>query len=361
MAGRTAIYTGLADGDGLGDKGRAAWQAANANFAELYPLVQRGAPTGVAPSGFFADNGVFVIGQAPSAGATATFSATSGAGVTMTMSAVTLLGAAADVGRVLTILDGGTYKYATVTAQVSTTVATVTLSGGALSSVGPFANNAIWLSGTPNTNTSGFSVPFDAVWPGLYLRFPANSVVAGFVADGCWCVMQSSTVGTAYNNRLPLLQEPSAPTTLVPFVTTGGGAYTQATLSLLTLASYTITGGSMGAYGKLRFSGLDIQNSSVNNKAYRLTFGGVIFFTVNPAANNVHSIFKTIGNCAKVNFQASEPAGGENTTIVAGPTNPVYGAIDTSVDQPLTFTQQVQVATDWAILVHHMIELLPAN
>src|SRR5438132_4977251 len=82
-------------------------------------LARSAIPVFVSPSAFMANNGVFVIGQAPSASATVSFSATSGAGVTMTFSAATLLGTAADVGRVIRILDT-TYNYAVITAQWST-------------------------------------------------------------------------------------------------------------------------------------------------------------------------------------------------------------------------------------------------
>ena len=80
-------------------------------------LQQTGLPLAVPPSGFMTATGGIVIGQAPSNSATVSFSATSGAGVTMTFSAATLLGTTAEVGRVLTILDT-TYKYATITTQV---------------------------------------------------------------------------------------------------------------------------------------------------------------------------------------------------------------------------------------------------
>src|SRR2546423_11718628 len=132
-------------------------------------LAQTGIPVLMAPSGFFANNGVYIVGQAPSSSATVSFSATSGAGVTMTFSAATLLGTSADNGRVLTILDT-TYKYAVVTTFSSSTVATVTLTG-TLSGTGPFANASIWLSGSSYNvgNTAAFSalLPTNTAWNNL--------------------------------------------------------------------------------------------------------------------------------------------------------------------------------------------------
>src|SRR5438132_2840422 len=150
-------------------------------------LARSAIPVFVSPSAFMANNGVFVIGQAPSASATVSFSATSGAGVTMTFSAATLLGTAADVGRVLTILDT-TYKYAVITAFSSTTVATVTLTG-TLSGTGPFANASTWLSGpiSSQTNAVAFSALLRTSYPNLYLSVPANAIAAG-VAAGVYYV-----------------------------------------------------------------------------------------------------------------------------------------------------------------------------
>ncbi|MES1993136.1 MAG: hypothetical protein V4457_05920 [Pseudomonadota bacterium] len=159
-----------------------------------------GLPVGVPPSGFFANNGVYVVGQAPSSSATATFGATSGS-TTVTFSAATLLNTAADIGRVVTVLDT-TYKYCTITANTSTTVATCTISGGTLSGTGPFANNAVWLSGTPTTNTTAFSVPFSTVYSAAYMYFPASAIVSGQTAGIYYATCTSTTVCTVYNNAL---------------------------------------------------------------------------------------------------------------------------------------------------------------
>ena len=84
-------------------------------------VLQSSLPFIYGPSGYLTATGAYVIGQAPTSSATASFSATSGTGVTMTMSAATLLGTASDVGRVLTILDT-TYKYAEVAPAFRTRV-----------------------------------------------------------------------------------------------------------------------------------------------------------------------------------------------------------------------------------------------
>lgn len=325
----------------------------------VLPLIS--VPIGTPPSGTFLDNGIYIIGQAPSGAATATFSATSGAGVTLTFSAPTLLGAAADVGRILTINDGGVFKYAIITAQNTTTVATVTLTG-VLSGVGPFANNILWLSGTPNTNTSGFSVPFETIIPGCYLRFPANAVGAGIPAGLYWTVMASFTVGQVFNTLAALSGQITIPANPAPFVVLGGGAFNQTTGTFFTQASYTITANTLGRYGSMRISGIVHQNSSASTKTYRIEFGGQLFSIVAPSVNNTHTIQRTITNNGFPNLQVSEPQVADNTTIVAGPVSPVVGSVDTTIDQPLAFVQDINTTnTDWAFWNRIMVELFPAN
>src|SRR6266481_4332593 len=187
-------------------------------IANSLVAAQAGIPVLMAPSGFFANNGVYVIGQAPSSAATVSFSATSGAGVTMTFSAATLLGTASDVGRVLTILDQGIYKYATITAQSSTTVATVTLTGVALSGVGPFANNTIWLTGTiPGTgNTVAFSPPTRVIYANCYFYLPASAIFSGSTAGVYFAQGSNTTVYVVYDNIL-LSGVPTIPAVPTPF------------------------------------------------------------------------------------------------------------------------------------------------
>jgi len=112
-----------------------------------YTLLQGAIPMVLSGSGLMDATGNYIVGQAPSASATCAFDGTTGAGITMTCSAATLLGTASDVGRVMTILDT-TYKYATITAQSTTTVATVTVTG-------TLSSTAATVTGVAITGTTG--------------------------------------------------------------------------------------------------------------------------------------------------------------------------------------------------------------
>lgn len=323
----------------------------------LMPIMvsESGIPMYLPPSGFMANNGVMVIGQAPSGAATATFSAVSGAGVTMTMSAATLLGTAADVGRVLTILDGGVYKYATITAQNSTTVATVTLTG-VLSGVGPFANNTIWLSGSPpaTANTSGFSVPFDNAFPNCYLYLPAGALFAGSLAGQYLGQMPSTTLIQFYNN-LYVSGTPTIPATLQPFVCTGPGAFVQTTGAMITMASVVIPGNSIGLNGKVKATCIYQNNNSAGSKTWSIKFGGSQTFGSAATANQTMSVIREIYNRGATNVQMSAANGMSGTGLAAGNTQ-VY-AKDTTQAQNVDIQNQLAVATDWTGIDSFSVEL----
>lgn len=326
------------------DQGLVIWNGTSWTRAFASILADQSAvPVTLPPSGFFANNGVLVIGQAPNASATASFSATSGAGVTMTMSGATLLGTAADVGRVLTILDT-TYKFATITTQSSTTVATVTLTG-TLSGTGPFANNSIWLSGSlPATaNTSGFSVPLQSAYPNLYLYLPANSISSSNAAGIYFAQATATTLLTVYNNPLTT-GAPTVPTTLVPFATTGNGAYTQTTGSNLTVVSVPIPA-NIGARGRIGVYTEALNNLSAGIKSGATNFGGGLSTATfsQTSTNQATPSLRYIQNRGVTNAQAA--MSGTGLAAAAGIT--ATGALDTTVSQNLLFQLQLATATDW--------------
>lgn len=318
------------------------------------PQAQGAVPMYLPPSGFMANNGVFVIGQAPSSSATVSFSAASGT-VTMTFSAATLLGTAADVGRILTILDGTTYKYATITVQSSTTVATATLSA-TLSGTGPFANNIIWLSGTPTSNTTAFSVPMDFAFAAAYFQFPAGAISAASLVGQYFVQMQSTTVGTVFNN-LYTSGTPTIPAAPTPFVTTGPGAYTQTTGALQTMISSTTPGGAMGANGCVKVTCMYQNNNGSGSKTFSIKFGGSQTFGSANTTNQTLSIIRELYNCGATNSQMSASNGIAGTGVAAG--NTQRYSKDTTASQPNLIQVQLAQATDWVGVDSFRIEVIP--
>jgi hypothetical protein len=324
----------------------------------LNTLSQSGIPLIVPPSGFMTATGGLVIGQPPSSSATVSFSATSGAGVTMTFSAATLLGTAADVGRVLTILDT-TYKYAVITAQSSTTVATVTLTG-TLSGTGPFANNTIWLTGGTSvnagtSNTTAFSVPLIVTYANCFMYFPATSPIG--VAGMYFCQMVSSTVGTVFNNLLAANTQPQIPGSPTAFSGLTPAAYTQSVAGSLPLASVNVPANSMGVNGMLIADIDAAYPNDAGTKTVYVKLGGstsvTAAYTTTVAARwQVRAANKGVANSQSVN-----PVVGVFGTN--GNTPPVRWTQDSTTILSFQLLGGVGTATDFLVVESYSMQLWP--
>lgn len=141
-------------------------------------------------------------------------------------------------------------------------------------------------------------------------------------------------------------------------IVTANGAYTQTTGVDLTLATAMVPGGAMGANGALRTVPLFSTPSTATTKTMNLKFGGAGAWSNAAATTLSHSTLNVIRNRGAQNSQVSFSA----TTVAGvgasgGATNTI--AIDTSANQPLTFTGQLATATDYIILEGYTVEVLP--
>jgi len=325
-------------------------------------LLQGALPFVNAPSGYMKNNGVFIVGQLPASSATATFSATSGSGVTCTFSAATLAGSASDAGRVLTIFDT-TYKYFTVTGNSgsSTTVCQGTLSGGALSTVGAFANSALWLTSASATIITGYSAPLPRVVGNSYTYMPANGIYAGSAAGWYFTVWASTTVATVYNNIYSTGQ-PSVPASPTAFATTGNGYLTST--SPLNGPNVVMPGNSMGVNGALELWLIVAGNAnSANAKAARLviepsTNVGQIDLQGNTNGGGIISW----SNQGVANSQYSFIGGGANGGDMGGSSaSPNITAIDTTVNQTVAVGYNKSLNNDSMIFERYSIKLFPTS
>jgi hypothetical protein len=314
---------------------------------------QWGVPVFFPPGGFFANNGKYVIGQAPASSATLTVSATSGS-VTATFSAATLLGTASDVGRVITILDT-TYKYCTITAQSSTTVATCTISGGTWSTTGAWANNAVWISGAAG-GTASYSTLLPYVVANAYFYFPVNVISAATAAGVYYTQCESTTVCTVFNNALtsgpPIhISSPTA------FSVTGTGAWSQTAGSYISVISLTIPGGAIGNNGALTYYSRNICVNDSNAKLIQVALGGTAIGIQSVTTQGWMPFARTVSNLDAANVQviASAAAGFANDS--AQSTSSVFLAVDTSTNQTLAIALRVATSTDWDAIMNGTVTI----
>jgi hypothetical protein len=324
--------------------GKGSWQVGNAieysdgvswsgigAIGRPYILAQGAVPMMVPPSSTVGANGALQLGTKVGGG-TLTFGATSGTGVSATLSVAGLSGTSADVGKVITA-DGG--KQATITAAVSTTVATVTING-TLSGTGPFTD---WT----------LANPFLTVYSDIYINLPAGAAYSGSLAGWYYSSMSSTTVGTIYDNIYTSgvsLAIPSSPSTISSVAI---GEFTQIT-AIQTAINFTNQGEALGNNGKLN---IWIDESNNNTTTSKRTA-----FYIDTTEIHLQASTINVGNPHEIilqnrGTQLKQKATRSGVTS-EGAFNSVSGqffSIDTSIDHTLKITLQLSGAiTDWICL-----------
>jgi len=195
---------------------------------------------------------------------------------------------------------------------------------------------------------------------GCYMHFPANAIVAGSAVGFYWVVMSSTTVGQVFNNRYVTGTAPRIPVdALVPFVTTGPGAYTQLT-SVIDFVTYKLPAGCMGNYGSFLAQPIFTYPNNANNKTLVILLAGT----------QIYSKARTtaLGDFALIDFHnrgiKNRQISGWSTTAV--PTAPsasaaVAFAIDTSVEMTMLYRAQLAVATDYVVLESCKVQVNQIN
>lgn len=201
-------------------------------------------------------------------------------------------------------------------------------------------------SGTIGNNgaLSGITALATTYSNGCWMYFPAGAIFAGSVAAVYWVVMSSTTAGTIYQNTIPTGQ-PTAPSAanLLPWVTTGPGAYTQTTGSFVSVLTVPVPGASIGPYGRLRAFFIFSNNNSAGAKTGQYNFGGTGIAgasnTTNLSAPSEHQIY----NRGVTNSQVCQPGGG----YAAAAAGPVLFTQDTTQAVNMSFQTQLATATDF--------------
>jgi hypothetical protein len=178
-----------------------------------------------------------------------------------------------------------------------------------------------------------------------YQYFPAGAIATSSAAGWYYTLMTSTTAGTIYNNTystgMPFIPSAAA---LVPFVTTGPGAYTGVT-SAVTALSFTLPGNFMGPNGFMYVTPLFGFNASTNNKTCVIKVGSSTIFSLVEATTGVKSYQGETqwSNQGATGAQVTNTGGASGTSTTAQS----YTAIDTTTAQTVTVVLTAAVATDW--------------
>lgn len=209
-----------------------------------------------------------------------------------------------------------------------------------LPSSGSFANNGA-LSGL---------TALPATYANAYLFFPANAIctagTGGNTAGFYFTQMSSATAGTVFNNTYTS-GKPTIPASPTAFVCTGPGAYTQV-LTVQTLISFPLSGGFLGIQGRFEMYDLWSVNNSANNKILTTALGASNIQTQTLTTSASFAALQWVTNRGVQNAQVLSPPGA--AVPAASATANTFLAIDTSVNQNITATGQLAVATDFIVL-----------
>lgn len=180
---------------------------------------------------------------------------------------------------------------------------------------------------------------------GVFLRFPAGALFSGSLAASYWCVMSSTTVGTAFNNVLGDI--PTVPASTTAIVNAGPGAYTGVTGDV-TVASFTMPGGTLGPNGSAVITHENSYNATAGAKLFKWLIGASVLLTLTRTTTGNHDYvtgrFRNLGGAARNSFVVLS----ESTAATVGA--PTFTTLDTAAAQVVSFVVNTAVATDVAIV-----------
>ncbi len=195
-----------------------------------------------------------------------------------------------------------------------------------------------------------------AIYPAAYVYLPAGAIASGSLAGWYFAVFSSTSAATVYNNAYSS-GTPAIPASPTAFVTTGPGAFTQTTATLITAYSLTIPGNAVGPNGSIRISKMLSFNNSAGAKTARDYYGGTQFASNAPSTDLSTGLITGFSNCGATNVQAmlgsTSGAGGATTAA------PFFGSVDTTQSQTLAVEIELATATDTMTLGNVLVELIP--
>ena len=314
---------------------------------QLVPGGQSAVPVMLTQNSQVQSSGLMVPGPITS-GVIVTLSATSGAGVLMTLNTALFAGTSTDNGKQVTVYDAANsvWRSALITAFSTTLIATVTLLG-------------TWSSASIAATTVALGNPLPANYTGVWSYLPAGAVSGGAVGF-YWCTATSTAtasgilqVTTAYQAAIGTPAIPSVFSNAV-----GSGANFTQTTSIVGLGSISVAGSSMGANGGIRAHSKHRSSATAGGKQYVHYFGGSAVNSFSCTTQNHLGLDTKIWNCGVQNNFVYE--GGMSATFSAQMTLGGYQSVDTTQSQPFNIAAILSAATDFCILEGYTIEVLPA-
>jgi hypothetical protein len=213
-------------------------------------------------------------------------------------------------------------------------------------------------SGTIANNgalTIGTALP--AVYSSCYIYLPDSAIFTGSTAGLYYAVMSSSTAGTLYNN-VYTSGNVEIPDTPVAFVSTGPGAYTQTTVSAITLKAVTLRGGLLGTNGQIIIQNDWFATVNANAKTATTKLDSA---TLHTATLTSFAVFQEFFSTRNRGIKTKQLSSRNNTSIGGTSATSAYtlSSVDTTADVVLSIQVSSATATDNIVLEGGSIHLIP--
>jgi hypothetical protein len=199
-------------------------------------------------------------------------------------------------------------------------------------------------------------------YPSAYIWMPTGAVASGVVAGWYYYVASSATAGTCYSNTYTSGQ-PEIPASPTAFSTTGPGAFTQTTGSVILGPQVSIPAGSLGVNGELQFDGDATVAATNNAKQVFYALGGsgntgLAYFATN--ATTDFGWLQRLRNRGSASVQVSVGAAnqGEPASGTAGPN---FYTVNTASAQTFYYGMQLANASDYIVMESYSVKEFPSN
>lgn len=189
----------------------------------------------------------------------------------------------------------------------------------------------------------------DNVYPSIYFYMPAGwytGATAGMYYFSCTTTTSCTGYQNQYTSGVPTI--PGSPIA----VTTGAGAYTQTTVTYLTVLSYTLPANIMGSSGRITANVFTTNSSSANSKYIAPTQP----FSLGQAAYSTTTGQGLIANGVVQNINSSRQICSAQTNATMG-TYPTIATINTANSVNITPQLYITTSTDWIILQSYQLVL----
>ncbi len=202
----------------------------------------------------------------------------------------------------------------------------------------------------------------DHVYANAYMYMPAGAIAAsgpGSAAGAYYAQCSSVSSCTLFNNTYSS-GSPRYNPAPTAFVTTGPGAYTQAT-GVNEGLLFTILANQLGVYDGVTTTAMVTYNNSSNNKIFTELFGNSGQMTLcSYTATTTAQFSPTCGFWMSGQIGVEQVAG--TSSGIQGPITgsvTVTGSVDTTIAEVLGIKVQLAVATDWAVIQSASVEQIP--